>query len=307
MPTTYTDQFFVIDPYAPPPVGTNLVVQNFTYIDTNDDGVIDPPSGDSINGSDVNAVYHGDTVTISPAGGGPNITYTGATFYLANGTQVFSPVDGSVMVSGMFVSSSYVNGSTSATVVELGPPCFTPGTMIRTEHGDRLIETLKPGDKIKTRDNGLQTLKWIGRQSVPSRGHLAPIKFCKGAIGNNRDLVVSPLHRVLLTGWQAQLYFGLDEVLISAKHLVNGDTIFAQAGRTIEYIHLLFDDHEIIISNGVPTESYFPGHAAERQEIEVQQELADIFPEFAGEENTEWQLVRPEVKKFEAALITVGL
>lgn len=305
MPTTYIDQFYIIDPYSPPAVGTGLIVQNYNYIDNNDDGVIDPPSGDSINGSDVTAVYHGDSVTISPASGGPNITYVGATFYLANGTQVFSPIDGSVMVDGRFVSSSFVNGSTSATVLELGPPCFTPGTMIRTETGDRLIETLVPGDKIKTRDNGIQTLKWIGRKSVSGKDHLAPIKFCKGSIGNNRDLLVSPLHRVLITGWQAQLYFGLDEILVSAKHLVNGDTIFAFPSRSIEYIHLLFDDHEIIISNGVPTESYFPGHAAERQEIDVRAELLEIFPELVEQNENDWRLVRPEVKKFEAVVIEI--
>ena len=41
-------------------------------------------------------------------------------------------------------------------------PCFTPGTMIATLRGERAVETLQQGDKIVTRDNGVQEIAWIG-------------------------------------------------------------------------------------------------------------------------------------------------
>jgi hypothetical protein len=63
MPTTYNDQFYVIDPYAPPPVGTTLVAQRFDLVDQNDDGDVDRFNGDSIDGSDIRSSYPGDTVT----------------------------------------------------------------------------------------------------------------------------------------------------------------------------------------------------------------------------------------------------
>jgi hypothetical protein len=177
--------------------------------------------------------------------------------------------------------------------------------MIETEFGEQAIETLKPGDRIETRDHGLQVLKWIGRQVVPARGDLAPVRFCKGAIGNARDLLVSPMHRMLVTGWQAQLYYGLDEVLVCAKHLVNGDTIIVQPGREVEYIHLLFDDHQIVFGQGVPSESYFPGHAAAREEREIRQELLRLFPEFGTETPQDRVLVRPQVAAYEASLLAL--
>ena len=37
MPTTYTDQFYIIDPYNPPPSGTTLNFSVFDMIDANDD------------------------------------------------------------------------------------------------------------------------------------------------------------------------------------------------------------------------------------------------------------------------------
>ena len=36
-----------------------------------------------------------------------------------------------------------------------GVICFTPGTRIQTEHGTRLIEELREGDRVQTKDNGL--------------------------------------------------------------------------------------------------------------------------------------------------------
>jgi len=75
-PVTFTDQFFTIDPFAPPPFGTPLNFSLFDLIDQNDDGDIDQFNGDSVNGQDVTGSFPGDTVTVNVPGVG-NITYTG--------------------------------------------------------------------------------------------------------------------------------------------------------------------------------------------------------------------------------------
>ncbi len=73
MPTTYTDQFYIIDPYSPPPVGTTMVVHDYDMVDQNNDGDIDRFNNDRIDGSDVRSSYPGDTVTINVPGTG-NVT-----------------------------------------------------------------------------------------------------------------------------------------------------------------------------------------------------------------------------------------
>ena len=127
-------------------------------------------------------------------------------------------------------------------------PCFTAGTRITTDRGDVAVETLTVGDKIKTKDNGFQTLRFIGRRTVPGKGRFAPIAFAPGVVGNARRLLLSPQHRVLVDHWRAELLFGEAEVLSAAKHLVNGDTITTAPQNEVTYVHLLFDKHEIILS-----------------------------------------------------------
>ena len=126
MPTNYTDQFYTFDPANPPPPGTSVTFVLYTLRDQNDDGDVDRFNNDRVNGSDVVNSYPGDTVTINV--GGVNVTYTGITFYLANGQRVFTPTDGQVLQNGTFVSATFVTTQGPVAVpTELGPACFTPG------------------------------------------------------------------------------------------------------------------------------------------------------------------------------------
>ena len=78
--------------------------------------------------------------------------------------------------------------------------CFAKGTRIRTMTGDLPIEALSVGDLVPTQDHGLQAIRWIGHSTVSGLGRLAPILFEKGVMGNTRDLLVSPQHRMVLLG-----------------------------------------------------------------------------------------------------------
>ena len=127
--------------------------------------------------------------------------------------------------------------------------------MIDTISGARAIETLNVGDLIETLDDGAQPIRLIVRDTFRAVGDLAPIRFATGAIGNDAPLLVSPQHRMLISGWQAELFYGQEEVLVAAKHLVNDTSITRQEGGMIDYIHLLFDTHQIVFGAGVPSES----------------------------------------------------
>ena len=52
--------------------------------------------------------------------------------------------------------------------------------------------------------------------AVAGAGAGAPVLIPAGALGNTRDLLVSQQHRMLVTGWRAELMFGEPEVLVAA-------------------------------------------------------------------------------------------
>ena len=152
-----------------------------------------------------------------------------------------------------------------------GVICFTPGTRISTPDGIRLIEELREGDKIMTRDSGPQEVMWIGRRRMTGARmfvmpELRPIRFRPGALGIERpdqELLVSPEHRMLIRGQVARTLFNTPEVLVPARDLVNGSTIFVDLKiREVEYIHLLLPHHQVIWANGVEAESFHPASAA---------------------------------------------
>jgi hypothetical protein len=262
VPTSYRDQFYLFDPANPPPAGTAVTFTRLTLIDQNDDGDVDRFNNDSVNGSDVVNSYPGDTVTIRV--NGVDIRYRGITFYLANGQRVFTPTDGQVLQDGIFVRSTFVQGQGPLNVPgQLGPTCFTPGVLILTPGGERPVEALRPGDLVVTRDRGPQPVLWAGGQEIDGAADFAPVLIRAGAMGNRRDLLVSPQHRMLIRGWRAELFAGLPEAMVAAVHLVNGRTVVRAPRPRVTYLHFMLERHEIVFAEGAETESLDPaGEAA---------------------------------------------
>ncbi|WP_353617624.1 Hint domain-containing protein [Roseobacter sp. TSBP12] len=177
---------------------------------------------------------------------------------------------------------------------------MTRGTLIDTPEGPKFIETLSEGDLVHTLDEGPQPIRWIGSRRVEATGTLAPIRIKAGALGNFRDLTVSPNHRMMIRGPKAEMLFGERDVLVAAKHLVNDDTIRCVPGGTVDYFHMLFDRHQIIFAEGCPTESLYPGQEAlGAVDPAARAEILALFPEFEhGTQHTE--LSRYELKAWEA-------
>lgn len=171
-----------------------------------------------------------------------------------------------------------------------GIACFAKGTEITTPKGPALIEDLSPGDHVETLDNGPQKIRWIGSRTVSGMGKFAPIRFSQGVLGVTRDLLVSPAHRMLITGSQAELLFAESQVLVPANALLNGDGIRRSPMQTVTYYHILFDQHQIVNSNGVLSESFFPTKATmDTLAPDAQAELLELFPELLS---TDWNVGR---------------
>lgn len=174
--------------------------------------------------------------------------------------------------------------------------CVTRGTLIETPQGPVPVEDLRVGDPVVTFDGGAEPIRWIGSRRVTGEElardpSLRPVRISAGALGPGRparDLSVSPQHRILLSGWRAELLFGEDTVLAPAKGLLDDHAIRIdrEIGDT-EYFHLLFDRHEIIFTDGLPTESFFPGrHSIGALEAPAREELMRLFPELGAPQDS---------------------
>ncbi|MEH6359520.1 MAG: Hint domain-containing protein [Amylibacter sp.] len=309
------------------PVSQDNVV-DITHNDRNKDGVVSAADNEAIiysqngepkstSGFDYFAIV---TVTITYTDGTP--TFTGN--YQVNQTQ-----DGNVFLISWGHLGSAENTTANA-ALEVAPiesieitgialfpggqrvpnqvvdiRCFTKGTMILTGSGEKPVEHLMAGDMIATKDNGMQTIRWIGSTTVPATGDFAPIMIQKGAMGNARNLRVSPQHRMLFEGWKAELLFGEREVLVAAKYLVNQDTIYVSEGDTVEYFHILFDVHQIIFANGTPSESFHPGKLTiEALAKETREEIYNLFPDLQKSPDAYGSVVRTSLKKHEAKVLS---
>jgi len=255
--------------------------------------------GDTVVGGETGDDY--DTLDLS--GSGPiRINYTSTDPDNLSGTVDF--LDG---VGGP------VKGSMTFSEIENVIPCFTPGTLIATPKGERLVEDLAVGDKIITRDNGIQEIRWLGAKTLDWKAlaaapHLKPILVRAGSLGNGlpeRDMMVSPNHRVLVANDRTALYFEEREVLAAAKHMVNNRGIHEVEVMGATYIHFMFDNHEVVLSNGAWTESFQPGdYTLEGIGNAQRTEILELFPELETSAGREaYQSARRTLKKHEARLL----
>jgi hypothetical protein len=207
-----------------------------------------------------------------------------------------------------------VTGSLVYSEIEQIVPCFTPGTLIATMEGEKLVENLKVGDRVITRDNGAQEIRWLGNkpmsgEQLQANPHLQPILVRKGSLGGGlpeRDMLVSPNHRMLVNNAEVGLLFNEPEVLVAAKHLINADKgIVSVAASQTTYIHFMFDHHEVVLSNGAWTESFQPGDQAMAGVSQEQRnEITELFPELANSQGREaFASSRLSLKAFEAKML----
>jgi len=202
---------------------------------------------------------------------------------------------------------------TEVRVIIAGPNCFTPGTLIATPRGEVAVEDLRVGDRIITRDNGIQEIRWTGRTDMTglelqARPHLKPVLIRAGSLGNGlpeRDMMVSPNHRLLVASDRTQLYFEESEVLAAAKHLVGLPGIQIVDVMRTAYIHFMFDRHEVVLSNGAWTESFQPGDFSMKGIGNAQRnEIVELFPQLANKGGREgYASARKSLKKHEVHLL----
>jgi len=252
--------------------GTNVVI---TYVIATDDG------------------FEGYAIRMGERNDGNNAT----TAFVTNGPMIAGQ-------SYTFTSEGNI-GNCALPYSEFA--CFTAGTMIKTERGERPVEDLSPGDRVMTRDHGMQTIRWAGRRTVAGIGNMAPVTFDAGTLGCSEPLTVSRNHRMLITGTMAELVCGGDELLLSAKMLVNDRNVRHEPCGFVTYVHIMFDYHEIIWANDCLTESFYVGdHAMKALDEAHATEVLAIFPEVRSRTKKQ-TLARAEGRTYDGIVIAATL
>mgnify|MGYP000613265398 CR=1 FL=1 len=272
---------------------------------------------DSLEGGDDRDTFIGGSAgdTIDGGSGGDDydiLDLTGIDFEYASRTE---DADGN-SYSGtinLLDGDGNVTGSFEFREIEQVIPCFTPGTLIATPRGEVRVEDLAVGDRVITRDNGIQPIRWLGHRVLgPSemvgKAHLQPVLIRKGALGNGlpeRDMMVSPNHRVLVSNDKTALYFEDREVLVAAKHLTGLEGVDQVETSAVTYIHFMFDQHEVVLSDGAWTESFQPGDLTLGGLDNAQRnEIFELFPELKTDQGrAAYSAARRALKKHEATLL----
>ena len=257
------------------------------------DGGEDPDDGDTdtldLSGA-AEAVNPGGSLKVNYADGDPEA-----------GTVHFYDKDGQE------------TGTAAFSNIEKVVICFTPGTLIATPRGEKPVESLQVGDRVITRDNGIQEIRWLGQRQLDAMDlararHMRPVLIRKGSLGNGlpeRDMMLSPNHRVLVANDKTALYFDESEVLVAAKHLTGLPGVDIVDVNQTTYLHMMFDHHEVVLSDGAWTESFQPGDYSLAGIGNAQRtEIFELFPELETEAGLdEYQSARRALKKHEVRVL----
>jgi Ca2+-binding RTX toxin-like protein len=253
-------------------------------------------AGDRVNGNETGD----DFDTLDLRGSGPlRIVYDGDN--AENGTVTFRDAAGNP------------TGTMRFTNIENVVPCFTPGTLIATPKGEVPVETLRAGDRIITRDNGIQDIVWTGSRTLTwpelqVAHHLRPVLVRRGTLGHGlpeRDLLVSPNHRLLVANDRTALYFDEHEVLVAAKHLIGARGVLQVDAAGVTYIHFMCAAHQVVLSDGAWTESFQPGDTTLKGMGNAQRtEIYELFPDLKSAQGVaDYAAARRTLRRHEARLL----
>ena len=169
-----------------------------------------------------------------------------------------------------------------ALIPEGGGPCLLSGTSIATSEGAVFVEDLSIGTMVLTASGESRPVRWLGQRGIdcarhPNPAAVWPIRIQAGAFAPNRparDLWMSIGHSVLVDG-----------VLIQAETLVNGATIVQVPRERVEYWHVELDSHDVLLAEGLPTESYLD--VGNRTDFNNGGAYLEAYPDFRPKHDSE--------------------
>lgn len=227
----------------------------------------------------------GDTVDLSYSVVGINVTLDDATVIRSDaapdgggiivfeGTNNFGQIEHLVWTPDFDLESWYWDNFTgmqppSFWISDTNPGyvhkvvCFSADTALLTPQGWIPAGEIRAGAHIMTLDHGVAAVRHVHKKTVTGCGQAAPVEFLPGAMGNQTTVRLSQQHRVLIKSARAELLFGHSEVFVPAKALVNRRDIRLAPCRSVEYVHILMERHEVLNATGLLCESLLFGDMA---------------------------------------------
>ncbi|MEW9922169.1 Hint domain-containing protein [Marimonas sp. MJW-29] len=123
-------------------------------------------------------------------------------------------------------------------------------------------------------------------------------------MGNAQVLWISQQHRMVFSEAEIELIFGEPEVLIPAKHLFERQGIEIIELSSVEYFHMLFDQHEIVFAECIESESFHPGTLGMQiLSDEAKADLYEFFPDLAIDPISYGGSARLSLKAFETRVL----
>jgi hypothetical protein len=220
----------------------------------------------STSGFEITIYDAGGNIVVAKTGIGIPVgtSHTGMLFFAGSGPVFDKFGGGTFFVTNDSAESAAIQASSNGHKYAVDSydwlGCFLQGTRILTRGGYRPVESLSAGEEVLTLGLGWQPIRWIGHSEVRRnwigrfpRAHY-PIRIRAGAFGAGlpqSDLCLSPKHAVFFQNH-----------LIPAESLINGLSVVrdqtVEALESFKYCHVLLDQHAVIFSEGLPTESYVP-------------------------------------------------
>ncbi len=164
------------------------------------------------------------------------------------------------------------------------------GALVRTPDGPRPVERLRPGDRVATRDGGLQPVLAIWCREVSGTlmqadPGLAPVCIEAQAFGVALPLErlrIAPDHKVLLPGYLLDGAQGCVSCLVEIGDLASGAGPVSPeaARRPLRFYTIVFATHQVFCANGLAVESFHVSPCSQRQIAPcLAEEVQRLFPD----------------------------
>lgn len=134
---------------------------------------------------------------------------------------------------------------------ETMPRCgLAAGTTVLTLSGAMPVDFVAPGDRIITRA-GARTVTGV---EISVLRNARVVRISEGVLGKDRpeaDMIVSPEQPILIRDWRAKAIAGLDQAVMAAEKLADGEYIKVEVMDEVHLVTLQFADAQVIYAAGL--------------------------------------------------------
>jgi len=127
---------------------------------------------------------------------------------------------------------------------------FAAGSIVMTLDGEKLVEDLRPGDRVITRDTGMAILNDISTSTLCTR----MVRVQAGSLGHTRpvrDVVLPAGQSILIRDWRAEAMFNARRALVQASQLIDGEFITDEGEAEMTLYALEFDAPHVVYVDGL--------------------------------------------------------